>query len=83
VAYRYDAAGNRLETKGPRGTWAYDLRESYDDLDRPVRSEDALGNVTTRAFDGAGNKLCEKRPLGGSPLLRGAAGGFTAARPWT
>jgi len=76
--YRYDAAGNRLETKGPRGIWPYDLRETYDDLDRPVRSEDGLGNVTTRAFDGLGNKVCEKRPLGGSPLVHGGAAGLTA-----
>jgi YD repeat-containing protein len=27
----YDKAGNRLEVKGPRGTWAYDLHQDYDD----------------------------------------------------
>ncbi len=80
TAYRYDAAGNRTETKGPRGSWPFDVRESYDDLDRPVRTEvptteaGAPYAVTTRAFDGGGNKLCEKRPLGGDPLPGGAAG---------
>ncbi|WP_242393891.1 RHS repeat-associated core domain-containing protein [Anaeromyxobacter oryzisoli] len=75
TTYTYDKAGNRLTTKGPRGAWAFDLRESYDDLNRGVRSEDALGNVTTRAFDGAGNKVCEKRPLGGDALgVDGARG---------
>jgi YD repeat-containing protein len=64
----YDGSGNRVRTKGPRGTWAYDLLVDPDDLGRPVRTVDALGNATTRAFDGAGNVLCEKRPLGGDPL---------------
>ncbi len=78
--FRYDAAGNRTETKGPRGTWAFDVRESYDDLDRSVRTEVPTGDsahpyaVTTRAFDAAGNQLCEKRPLGGDPLAGGTAG---------
>jgi YD repeat-containing protein len=76
--FRYDAFGNRTETKGPRGSWAFDVRETDDDLDRPVRSEVPTGDpahpyaVTSRAFDAAGNKLCEKRPLGGD--LLGAAG---------
>ncbi len=80
TSFTYDAAGNRTETKGPRGDWAFDLRETYDDLDRPVRTEVPTGKseqpyaVTSRAFDAMGNKLCEKRPLGGDPLVAGVAG---------
>jgi RHS repeat-associated protein len=80
TAFTYDAAGNRTETKGPRGEWAFDARETYDDLDRSVRTEVPTGEpahpyaVTSRAFDGAGNKLCEKRPLGGDPLGASASG---------
>jgi YD repeat-containing protein len=35
-----------------------------------------VGNVTTRAFDGLGNKLCEKEPLGGSAISYGQAAGL-------
>jgi YD repeat-containing protein len=62
--------------KGPRTSSAFDLRETYDALNRTVRSEDALGNVTTRAYDQAGNKLCEVRPLGMPALQDGKAGGL-------
>jgi RHS repeat-associated protein len=83
--FRYDGAGNRTEMKGPRGTWAFDVRETHDDLDRAVRSEVPTGDpahpyaVTSRAFDAAGNKLCEKRPLGGDPLGAAAAAKTVAA----
>ncbi|MBZ4417857.1 RHS repeat-associated core domain-containing protein [Myxococcus sp. RHSTA-1-4] len=74
---KYDAVGNVLEVKGARVTGvAYDVRHTYDDLNRAVRSEDAVGNVTTRAFDASGNKECEKRPLGGATLGHGAAAGL-------
>lgn len=77
---KYDAVGNVLEAKGARATGvAYDVRHTYDDLNRAVRSEDALGHVTTRAFDASGNKECEKRALGGATLAHGAAGGLDVA----
>lgn len=77
---KYDAVGNVLEVKSARETGvAYDVRHTYDDLNRAVRSEDALGHVTSRAFDAAGNKECEKRPLGGVTLAHGAAGGLDVA----
>ncbi|WP_217442129.1 RHS repeat domain-containing protein [Myxococcus sp. CA039A] len=77
---KYDAVGNVLEVKSARETGvAYDVRHTYDDLNRAVRSEDALGHVTSRAFDAAGNKECEKRPLGGATLAHGAAGGLDGA----
>lgn len=77
---KYDAVGNVLEVKNARVTGvAYDVRNTYDDLNRAVRSEDALGHVTTRAFDAAGNKECEKRPLGGATLAHGAAAGLDLA----
>jgi YD repeat-containing protein len=76
TAYAYDAVGNRVRMKGPRTSSAFDLRETYDALNRTVRSEDALGNVTTRAYDQAGNKLCEVRPLGMPALQDGKAGGL-------
>lgn len=72
--YTLDKVGNRLTAKGPRGPWSFDEKTTYDDLNRPVRTEDALGKVTTRAFDAAGNRLCEKRPLGGDPLASAVAG---------
>ncbi|MHB8876881.1 MAG: RHS repeat-associated core domain-containing protein [Myxococcaceae bacterium] len=76
--FKYDAAGNRLESKSLRVTGvAYDSRDSYDDLNRSVRTEDANGSVTTRAFDEAGNLLCEKRPLGGAPFAHGPVSGTT------
>ncbi|QSQ15624.1 RHS repeat-associated core domain-containing protein [Myxococcus landrumensis] len=77
---KYDAVGNVLEMKNARVTGvAYDVRSTYDDLNRAVRSEDALGHVTTRAFDETGNKECEKRPLGGATLAHNAASGLTVA----
>ncbi|WP_342373837.1 DUF6531 domain-containing protein [Myxococcus stipitatus] len=77
---KYDAVGNVLEVKSARVTGvAYDMRNTYDDLNRAVRSEDALGHVTTRAFDATGNKECEKRPLGGATLAHNAASGLTIA----
>jgi RHS repeat-associated protein len=87
TSFSYDAAGNRLTTKGPRGTWEFDVRETYDDLNRSVRTEVPTGDsqnptiaVTSRAFDGAGNKLCERRPLGGDPLAAGGATGMSIAQ---
>ncbi|WIG95739.1 RHS repeat-associated core domain-containing protein [Myxococcus sp. SDU36] len=77
---KYDAVGNVLEVKSARVTGvAYDVRHTYDDLNRAVRSEDSLGQVTTRAFDAAGNKECEKRPLGGATLAHNAASGLDVA----
>ncbi len=73
----YDKVGNRLEVKGPRGSWAYDLHQDYDDLNRPVRTVDATGAVTTTAFDAGGNKVCELRPSGGDLLGAGGAARLT------
>ncbi|MDQ3263024.1 MAG: DUF6531 domain-containing protein, partial [Myxococcota bacterium] len=73
--WTHDAAGNVLSVKGPRETGvAYDVRTTYDDLNRPVRDEDALGRVTTRWFDASGSKVCEKRPAGGWAFEHGATG---------
>ncbi len=76
TTFTHDKVGNVVETKGPRKTGRpVDVRVSYDDRNRAVRTEDALGNVMTAAYDGAGNRLCEKRPLGGDPLgVSGARG---------
>jgi RHS repeat-associated protein len=80
TTFKHDRVGNVIETKGPRVTGKpFDVRLSYDDRNRGVRSEDALGNVTTSAFDGAGNKICEKLPLGGDPIGAGGASGRSAA----
>ena len=63
--HTYDAVGNLTQTKGPRATSAlFDVRTTFDGLNRAVRVEDALGNTTFRAYDGAGNLRCEKTPLG-------------------
>ncbi|MHB8878297.1 MAG: RHS repeat domain-containing protein, partial [Myxococcaceae bacterium] len=76
--FKYDAAGNRLEAKSQRATgMGYDSRDSYDELNRPVRTEDANGSVTTRAYDEAGNLLCEKRPLGRALIPHGPVTGLT------
>lgn len=77
----YDAAGNVLATKSLRGTSAdYDVRHSYDDLNRAVRTEDATGKVTTKAFDAAGNLECVKQMKGGVPFAHGGAAGLTVAQ---
>ncbi len=75
--FSYDAVGNRVEVKGPRGTWTYDLHQDFDDLNRPVRTVDAEGHVSTQAFDAAGHRLCELRPSGGDPIGAGGAAGKT------
>ena len=81
TTYTYDAAGNRVEWKGPRATGvAYNERNSFDDLNRLVRREDALGNVWLTAYDEVGNKVCEKRPLGQPTLGHGHAAGMTLAQ---
>jgi RHS repeat-associated protein len=78
--YTYDVVGNLVARKGPRETdVAYDERNSFDDLNRLVRREDALGNVWLSAFDAVGNKLCEKRPLGLPALGHGQAAGMSLA----
>jgi YD repeat-containing protein len=55
------------------------VREGFDDLNRAVRSEDGLGNMTTRAYDASGNLVCERRPLGGAPLAASGIAGQTVA----
>ncbi len=81
TAYTYDRVSNVIEQKGPRATGRpFDVRVSYDDLNRAVRAEDALGNVSSVAYDGAGNRICEKRPLGGDPLGFNGAKGRTGAQ---
>lgn len=70
--FTLDPNGNRIEHSNPR-TGAFVTHDEYDALNRLVRSEDALGNVTLRAYDAGGNVLCEKTPLGLATLARGAA----------
>ena len=63
--HTYDAVGNLVATKGPRTTGpGPDVLTTYDGLNRAVRVEDALGHTTFRAYDGAGNLICEKTPNG-------------------
>ncbi|QRN93038.1 hypothetical protein JRI60_27950 [Archangium violaceum] len=72
--YTYDEAGNLVAWKGPRalvGGVTYDERNSFDGLNRLVRRENAMGHVWASAYDKAGNKLCEKRPLGNATLTHG------------
>jgi YD repeat-containing protein len=64
--FKYDRAGNTSSSPNPR-TGGVLQRQSYDDLNRAFRSEDGAGNVTSRAYGEAGNILCEKQPLGGTP----------------
>ncbi len=67
-SFKYDEVGNELEVKGPRTAGLTpDLRRTYDGLSRAVRIEDALGSTTFRAYDGAGNLLCEKTANGDAP----------------
>nr|AYM53998.1 hypothetical protein [Pyxidicoccus sp.] len=81
TTFRYDAAGQLTQTKGPRVTGvAFDARYTYDDLGRRVREEDALGNVKVQAHDAVGNLACAKQPLGQPTLAHGAAGGLTLAQ---
>ena len=62
--FKCDAVGNLTEKSNPR-TGTFDSRTTYDDLNRAVLVEDGLGNAVTRAFDAAGNVICEKQPKGG------------------
>jgi YD repeat-containing protein len=74
----YDAVGNVLETKS-RASVPYDVRHTWDDLNRQVRTEDATGRVTTRAHDEAGNLVCVRQMKGGVPFPHGGAAGLTVA----
>ncbi|WP_224365459.1 RHS repeat-associated core domain-containing protein [Hyalangium versicolor] len=78
TTHTYDAVGNLISTLGPRNPGKpYTNRWTYDDLNRQVRSEDALERVTASAYDAAGNLLCVKRPLGHPTLGHGQATGLT------
>ncbi len=78
--HSYDVVGNRVSTLGPRDPGKpYTTRWTYDDLNRQVRSEDALEHVTVSAYDATGNLLCVKRPLGNPTLAHGAAAGLSVA----
>lgn len=79
--FTHDAVGNVVSSKSLRvHVSAFDVRHDYDDLDRLVRSETALGLVTSRAFDAAGNLICIKEPNAGSVFSHGAAAGMTVAQ---
>jgi len=81
TTHTYDAVGNRLSTLGPRDTGVpYTTRWTYDDLNRQVRSEDALGHATLNAYDATGNLRCVKRPLGQPELAHGGAAGLSVAQ---
>ncbi|HYH98779.1 RHS repeat-associated core domain-containing protein [Hyalangium sp.] len=74
TTHTYDAVGNRISTLGPRAIGApYTARWTYDDLNRQVRSENALGHATLNAYDASGNLRCVKRPLGQPALGHGQA----------
>ncbi|WP_224249694.1 RHS repeat domain-containing protein [Hyalangium gracile] len=76
--HTYDAVGNLVSTLGPRDPGKpYTNRWTYDDLNRQVRSEDALERVTASAYDATGNLLCVKRPLGHPTMGHGQATGLT------
>ncbi|WP_224248986.1 RHS repeat-associated core domain-containing protein [Hyalangium gracile] len=76
--HTYDAVGNLVSTLRPRDPGKpYTNRWTYDDLNRQVRSEDALERVTASAYDATGNLLCVKRPLGHPTLRHGQATGLT------
>jgi RHS repeat-associated protein len=51
--YGYDAAGNRTTTSHPA---AGTTTVTFDNIDRPVATRDALGHVTAVAYDGNGNQ---------------------------
>ncbi|WP_224364742.1 RHS repeat-associated core domain-containing protein [Hyalangium versicolor] len=81
TTHTYDAVGNRISTLGPRGTGKpYTNRWTYDELNRQVRSEDALERVTASAYDATGNLLCMQHPLGHPMLGHGQAVGLTVAQ---
>ncbi len=72
----YDNVGNLLEAKSLRSTGvSYDVRTTYDDLNRAVRVEDAVHNVTSKAYDAAGNLVCVKGPKGAGHAAHGWASG--------
>jgi len=55
TSLKYDAVGNVVEST--KGRVAHDVRTTYDELNRAVRLEDGAGNVTYKAYDGAGTSL--------------------------
>ena len=61
TSYNPNDTVSRVETaRGP----GFASTTGYDALDRPIRSEDANGNVTTREYDAVGNVTMERSPRG-------------------
>ena len=51
-------------------------RYTYDTASKQVREEDGMGNVTARAYDEVGNRVCEKKAKGQPKLAHGGARGL-------
>ncbi|HEX8003796.1 MAG TPA: LamG-like jellyroll fold domain-containing protein [Mycobacteriales bacterium] len=58
--YGYDLSGNRTSVSHPA---AGTTRVTYDALDRPVSTKDALGNTTAVGYDANGNPTTVTDPL--------------------
>jgi len=62
---KYDRVGNLLEEKDGRVTGkTFDVRNTYDDLNRMETTEDGEGNVTTFGYDPEGNRTAVIEPKG-------------------
>ncbi|MDX2014722.1 MAG: RHS repeat protein, partial [Myxococcaceae bacterium] len=82
--FTHDGVGNVLTVKSRRVTGSpWDVRSTYDGLNREVRTETpprigvATSDVTSKAYDAAGNLLCVRRPQAGGHQVHGWAAGKT------
>ena len=67
TTFKYDKVGNLLEEKDGRVTGSdFDVKNTYDELNRLETITDGEGNVTTYEYDGEGNRTARVEPRGES-----------------
>ena len=63
TSFQYDRVGNLLEEKDGRLTGRpFDIKNTYDDLNRLTEVQDAEGNRTNFEYDGEGNRTAQIEP---------------------
>ena len=63
TSFQYDRVGNLLEEKDGRLTGRpFDIKNTYDDLNRLTEVQDAEGNLTNFEYDGEGNRTAQIEP---------------------
>ena len=67
TTFKYDRIGNLLEEKDGRLTGRpFDIKNTYDDLNRLTAVEDGEANITSFEYDGEGNRTAQVEPKGPS-----------------